>query len=595
MKRFLDLPIMAKFLSVGIGTTIILVGVLFFLYYQSDRDQTVKSFVEKARAICLISESVRDEMEEKWRLGLFSTDQVKEWAKAGETEKVMAAIPVVSAWESAMRKAKQGGYTFRVPKFDPRNPENEPDYGQDTRIEGPALEKMKQENLDEYYVIDEAGNSVRYFLPVRLSSVCLVCHGDPSQSKTLWGREDGRDPTGGKFENWKAGEIHGAFEVIQSLDAADAALKKRMINAGLIVLLGICLACLVFVLVTRSITRPITLGVDFAEKMAGGDLSRDLTIHQGDEMGTLALALNKMNGNLRQMIDRIRESVTTLSTSSGNLTGASADMSSESEETSGMAVSVAAAAEEMSSNMNNVAAAVEETAANVNSVSAAAEEMSSTIMEIARNSEQSRTITADAVAQAAMASKKVTDLGVAATEIGQVTATITDISEQTNLLALNATIEAARAGEAGKGFAVVANEIKDLANQTAAATTEIREKIDRMQKSSSETIAEIEKITKVIDDVNNIVSSIATAVEEQSAVTSEIARNVSQASLGVAEVTENVAQSSQVAAEVAENIAKVSASATEISDRSSTVNTIALELATVSGLLGKLMEKFKLK
>lgn len=221
MKKFLNLPILVKFLTVGIGTTIILVGVLLFFYQKSDHNQSVAAIVEKARSICLVSESVRQEMEEKWKLGLFSTEDIKAYAAAGQKEKLLAVIPVVSAWKASMRKAEAGGYTFRVPKFDPRNPENEPDYNQTVKIEGPALKKMKQENLKEYYVVDTHTNSVRYFLPVRLSEGCLVCHGDPSQSKTLWGRDDGKDPTGGRFENWKAGEIHGAFEVIQSLDAAD--------------------------------------------------------------------------------------------------------------------------------------------------------------------------------------------------------------------------------------------------------------------------------------------------------------------------------------------------------------------------------------
>ena len=68
-------------------------------------------------------------------------------------------------------------------------------------------------------------------------------------------------------------------------------------------------------------------------------------------------------------------------------------------------------------------------------------------------------------------------------------------------MALNATIEAARAGEAGKGFAVVANEIKDLANQTAAATADIKVKITGVQGTTTETAAEISSISTIINDI----------------------------------------------------------------------------------------------
>ncbi|MFH1147929.1 MAG: cache domain-containing protein [Pseudomonadota bacterium] len=344
----------------------------------------------------------------------------------------------------------------------------------------------------------------------------------------------------------------------------------------------------------RSITKPIMRGVEFAKKMAEGDLAQTLDVVSSDEIGMLTKALNDMSSNLNRMFKEISMGVQTLSAASSQLSSISDHMSSDADQTSGKSYAVASASEEMSGNMNSVAAAMEEASTNLTLVASSTEQMAGTINEIARNSEKARSVTAEAVAQAKVSSGRVDELGKAALEIGKVTETINEISQQTNLLALNATIEAARAGEAGKGFAVVANEIKELAKQTATATEEIKNKIEGIQESTSKTVTEIGQISKVIFDVNEFVSTIATAVEEQAATTREIAGSVAQASQGIKDTNVSVAQTSVAVQEIAKEISGVTQTAHQMSSGSGQIKESARNLSSLSDSLQDMMTRFRL-
>jgi methyl-accepting chemotaxis protein len=170
------------------------------------------------------------------------------------------------------------------------------------------------------------------------------------------------------------------------------------------------------------------------------------------------------------------------------------------------------------------------------------------------------------------------DLGAAAREIGKFTETITSISAQTNLLALNATIEAARAGTAGKGFAVVAGEIKELANQTAAATDDIRAKVSGIQTATVSTTSNIEAIAKVMREVNDIVIAIANSVDTQASAARSISENIGHASTGMQDSSHRVSETTQVIRSIARDIAEVSAVSKQMTSDSDHVRDAAAAL-----------------
>ena len=366
-------------------------------------------------------------------------------------------------------------------------------------------------------------------------------------------------------------------------------------NAVIFALFTILVSLIFSKLITNSITKPLKDVVEAADRLARGDLTKNVDLNRKDEIGQLSNSVNQAIGNLRENINFLIHNSTDIKNASHqlynvseelsvgftgikkqsvNMKGISANvaqnMKAVKEETNGIANASSKVKDDASlvnSEMITVAASLEESQTNVQSIAFASEQMSSTINEIAENTERCRNIAENAVAATDKASQKVGELSLASSQIEKIILVIEEIAEQTKNLALNATIEAARAGEAGKGFAVVANEVKELARQTNEATVQVKESIMQMSMCSDETVGEIGTIQGVISEVNEIVNSIATAIEEQSITVQENSKNTNQAAEGLLEVTKSVAQVSTRVDDITSRIDSVSNSVHGISEK----------------------------
>ncbi len=579
-----------KIVLIGIMQLFVVGGVLFMLNYRQIRRSASEESVAQARSIILTTESIREKMAEKWQLGLFTQPQVAQWAKQGDMRRVLSAVPVVTAWESAMAKSQEGGYEFRVPKFQPRNPKNQPD-----SVETQALHALESQQLSEYHVVDRERNAVRYFRPIRLTSECLLCHGDPATSVSLWGNDRGLDPTGARMENWHVGELHGAFEVVQSLDAADAQASAALwTTAGIVAVLAAAAAGLFFFLVTRSVTAPLSETVAAFDQFARGNLTHTLSVTGNDEVGQLRRAVNTLAERLRGMISGMHGCADRLGVSSTELANTAGQLARGADETTQQSSTVAAAAEEMSVSMQQMAHSSHEMSDNVKTVASAVDQMTAAIAEVARSAEQAANVASRAARSVETSNGKISALGQAADEIGKVIEVIQAIAEQTNLLALNATIEAARAGEAGKGFAVVATEVKELARQTSQATEDIRRRVESIQGSTQEAIGALNEIATVVIEVDQTSRTIASAVEEQNATTKEIARNVAFAATHAETVSNNVSDSATATKEVTCNISNVDATAKRNAADAQSARNAAGAMAELAGQLREMVGQFQI-
>lgn len=361
--------------------------------------------------------------------------------------------------------------------------------------------------------------------------------------------------------------------------------------------------------VEYALSRPIRKLSANAEDLASLKLDgRILEMDGNDELATLAKSFKQVQLQLKDTISLVSESAEQVANSSKFLAESSSQTSEASSQIAISMNDLADGTTEQSDQIDHLLKEVNNTIREVTACLQTAEATLSNATESTEIAKQGEAAISEAIRHlgtvtqtVSYATDSIQKLGKRSEEIGGIITVITSIADQTNLLALNAAIEAARAGDHGKGFAVVASEVRQLAEQSRAASGQITELISDIQAETSVTVRTMESNLNAVEEQVMIINKGGEALEKIVERVSETEESVGQMKSAFEIVhgnSENVQHALHAITQLIENaVAATQQVAATTEEQHTTVEELSAsseELSRVAVTLEDEMRKFKL-
>ena len=295
----------------------------------------------------------------------------------------------------------------------------------------------------------------------------------------------------------------------------------------------------------RATVAPLLEMLQWANRMAAGDLTQKITASRNDAVGQLQKALAQLNVNLLSIVRDARQESEHMQVSTREIAQGNQDLSSRTEA--------------QASNLEQTAASMEEITGTVKQTAESARQASDLATQATQVTERS-SAAVDSVASTMQ------QIETASGRISEITQLIDSIAFQTNLLALNAAVEAARAGEQGRGFAVVASEVRNLSHRTQSAAKEIRQLINDSANKVSEGHERTGAAQKTMNESLELVRRVGTLIGEIHSASNEQLSGISQVNAAVAQLDTITQQNAALVEENAASALQLDAQARSVTE-----------------------------
>lgn len=332
---------------------------------------------------------------------------------------------------------------------------------------------------------------------------------------------------------------NGAGKIMNGYQHMDQVIIYLFIILAISLLTGV----IITVVLSRSVSGPVNRGLEFARKIADGDLTDRIEIHQNDELGLLANALNAAADNLEKLIAEVGEAVQ-------NLTYAVNDISTGNQ-------NLSQRTSEQASSLEEIASTLEESTASIRM-------NSDNTVEANRIADNSSRLAEDGGRIVENTVTSMSQIGDSGKKIGDIINVINELAFQTNLLALNAAVEAARAGDQGRGFAVVAGEVRNLAQRSGNAAKEIETLIKDSQEKIGQGTEYVNRSGEALSEIIASVKEVGRIISEVTAATEEQKQGIDQINTAVMELDTMTQQNAALVEETASASEEMSGQAQEL-------------------------------